>query len=183
MATEAELEQFMRDHYAALMGYVRRQVPDSEAHDIVQDSLVVVTQKLGEVEKLRGFAFKVASNKVKQYYERRARQAGVLGVLWSEEALSLVPLESLSTRLSIRVARHNDLEHAMQSLSLRQYQAFALRYVEGLTEALAAEALGISRSQLTRDLADARGRLRSALGDGVDDEHELQRIVTAYVRG
>lgn len=183
MASDITLEQFMRDHYAALIRYVRKQVPQNEAHDIVQDSLLVVTQKRDEIENLRSFAFKVASNKVKQYYERRARQAGILGVVWSEEGLSMVPLESLSTRLSIRVARNNDLEHAMQKLSLRQYQAFALRYIEGLEEHRTADALGISRSTLTRDLNDARQRLRAALGDGIDDERELQRIVAAYVRG
>jgi len=174
---DPELEAFLTQNYARLLRYTRSKVPESEAYDLVQESLEVIVKKRGEIIQLERFMFGVLCNKIKQYYERCARQAGIVGFIWNEQALSV---ESLSTSLSIRVARHNDLEFAMQKLTVRQYSAFELRYVEGLDEQATAEALQISRATLKRDVTEARTKLASVLGD-VDDDVELSRIVRAYV--
>jgi RNA polymerase sigma factor (sigma-70 family) len=172
------LEQFLERYYAKLIHYVRTKVPEPDAHDLVQDCLTVIVDKRATIENFKAYTFKVVCNKLKQYYERRARRAGIVGIIYTEQAMSV---ESLSTSLSIRVARRNDLEQAMQKLPLRQYQAFELRYVEGLDEQATADALEISRATLKRDLTTARARLASVLGVDHDDD-ALRRIVADYIR-
>lgn len=172
------LEAFAARSYATLIRYVRTKAPDTEAQDIVQDSLTVLVEKRDTIENYEAFLFKVVCNKLKQFYERRARKAGIVGVVWTS---GLMPVAVLSTRLSIRVARQNDLEAAMQQLPLRQYQAFELRYIEGLKISEAADALDISEATLKRDIDGARKALASVLGDA--GEANLARIVRSYIKG
>jgi len=167
-----------------MIRYVRNKVPEADAQDLVQECLAVLVDKRDTIENYKAFLYIVVGNKIKQYYDRRARKAGFLGIIWSEQLLSM---ESLSTSLSIRVARRNDLEAAMQALPLRQYQAFELRYVEGLEISDAATALAVSSATLKRDIERARRSLAARLGrdSGFGEETpdgDLARIVQAYIR-
>jgi RNA polymerase sigma factor (sigma-70 family) len=170
------LEKLLAELYPALIRYVRSKVAEQDAHDLVQDSLGVLAAKRDQVEDPRRFAFGVASNKIKQYYARRSR--GLVGAIMD---LDEVPIAALSTRLSIRVARDNDLAVAMQKLTRPQYQAFELRYIEGFEIAAVAEMLEVSPATVKREIERARKKLASVLGDQTD-EAELGRIIRAYLR-
>src|SRR5690606_1019802 len=126
--SQQTLEEFLAGQYAIAIRYARSKIPEQDAHDLVQDCLVVLAAKRDQIENFRAFLFKVLCNKIKQYYERRSRQSSWITALIPFDEM---PISTLSTRLSIRVARENDLAVAMQKLPLRQYQAFELRYVEG----------------------------------------------------
>ncbi|WP_157595277.1 RNA polymerase sigma factor [Plesiocystis pacifica] len=162
-----------------LRRYARRWIPESELGDFVQDCMTVLIEKRSQVENERAFLYAVARNKIKQFYEKRAR--GLKRFFPSFEGFEEMTMESLSTSLSIRVARHNDLEVGMQGLKSRQFAAFQLRYIEGLTEPDAAKVLSISMATLKRDLERARRQLRRALGDA--DDEQLDSILRNYVRG
>lgn len=171
-------DKILAQQYPALIRYVRSKIPEQDAHDLVQDSLAVLAAKRAEIADYKAFAFKVASNKIKQYYERRARRQGIVGIILSHDE---VPVATLSTRLSIRVARENDLAVAMQKLTRRQYQAFELRYVEGFEIDVVADMLEVSSATIKRDIDSARKVLASTLGDQTD-EHNLAQVIRAYLR-
>jgi RNA polymerase sigma factor (sigma-70 family) len=175
--SKKSLDEILKDLYPKLIRYVRSKVSEQEeAHEIVQASFEVLAAKRDGVENPRPFVFKVASNKIKQYYEHRSR-----GIVSTIMALDEVPMATLSTRLSIRVARENDLAVAMQKLTRRQYQAFELRYVEGFEIAAVADMLEVSPATIKRDVERAREILASVLGNETD-EAELSRIIRAYLR-
>ena len=176
--SDVDFEKVLAEQYPSLIRYVRSKIPEQDAHDLVQDTLAVLAAKRDQIQDYKAFAFKVASNKIKQYYERRARRGGIVGVILSHDE---VPVATLSTRLSIRVARENDLAVAMQKLSRRQYQAFELRYVEGFEIEVVADMLEVSPATIKRDIERARAVLASTLGDETD-ERDLARIARAYLR-
>lgn len=176
--TDGLSNELLKVLYARAIAYVRSKMPEQDAHDLVQECLVVLAEKHRGVQNINAFLFKIISNKLKQYYEK-ARRRSLVGVLLPPEEM---PVSVLSTRLSIRAARHNDLQIAMQALPQRQYAAFELRYVEGLEIEEAADALGVSPATLKRDIERARKTLASVLGDETD-EAELRRIARAYLRG
>jgi RNA polymerase sigma factor (sigma-70 family) len=56
------------------------------------------------------------------------------------------------------------LWQAFQALPARQREVFALRYIEGWSTAVVAEALGLTAGSVKRHLFRAVRRLRQALG-------------------
>lgn len=177
MSTTKDDDAFYEHTCAELRGYARRWIPESELGDFVQDCMTVLVERRAELENRRAFLYAVARNKIKQFHDKRRRQQNVFADLVDPGMLSM---ESLSTSLSVRVARHNDLEEAMSKLRARQYAAFELRYVVGLTEADAAGVLEISTATLKRDLAQARAQLRELLGDS--DDEQVRALVRGYIR-
>jgi RNA polymerase sigma factor (sigma-70 family) len=176
---DTALDQFLETTYAELIHFVRGQIAEQDAHDLVQDCVAVLVKKRAEVENLRAFTFQVARNKLKQYYARKRRNSGMLGFLVDMD--ESVPMAVLSTRLSVRVARHNDLEVAMQSLTRRQYQAFELRFVHDLSIKDTAEVLEISPATVKREIERARVVLGDVLLDATDDA-DIRKVVRAYVK-
>jgi RNA polymerase sigma factor (sigma-70 family) len=173
-----ELDRFVEQTYAELIHFVRSKVSEQDAHEIVQDSLAVLVEKRARVENFRAFTFAVVKNKLRQYYEKKKR-GGMFDFLVDME--ELMPMSVLSTRLSIRVARTNDLEVAMQKLPRKHYEIFELRYVHGLTIEETAEVLATSTATVKRDLERARDCLVSVLGD-VRSEDAIREIVRGYVQ-
>jgi RNA polymerase sigma factor (sigma-70 family) len=164
--------------YAKLIRFLRGKLPESDVHDLIQDCLTVLIDKREVVENDEAFLFGVAARKLKQYYERQVRLPSFISFDWTSQVMSM---EALATSLSVRVARRNDLEVAMQKLPLRQYQAFQLRFMENLTEDKTAQVLEVSKATLKRDLDRARTTLASVLGDAGDDK-TLRQIVLGYTR-
>lgn len=173
-----ELDRFVEQTYAELIHFVRNKVAEQDAHEIVQDSLAVLVEKRDQVENFRAFTFAVVKNKLRQYYDKKKR-GRMLGFLVDME--EHMPMSVLSTRLSIRVARANDLEVAMQKLPRKHYEIFELRYVHGLTLEETAEVLATSTATVKRDLDRARDCLVSVLGDAHGDD-AIREIVRGYVQ-
>jgi|GEM_PF-3277439 len=173
-----ELERFVERSYAELLHFVRSKMPEQDAQELVQDSLAVLVEKRDQVENLRAFTFAVVKNKLRQYYAKKKR-GGMLDILVDME--ELMPMSVMSTRLSIRVARSNDLEVAMQKLPRRQYEIFELRYAHGLTIEETAEVLDTSTATVKRDLDRAREQLVAVLGDAHSDD-AIREIVRSYVQ-
>jgi RNA polymerase sigma factor (sigma-70 family) len=174
-----ELDRFVERSYAELIHFVRSKVPEQDAHELVQDSLAVLVEKRDQVENFRAFTFGVVKNKLRQYYEKKRKRRGMFGFL--DDMEELTPMSVLSTRLSVRVARSNDLEVAMQKLFRPQYEIFELRYVHDLSIEETAEALGISTATVKRDIDQARQCLVGVLGDASSDD-AIREIVRGYVQ-
>lgn len=176
--SNSDLDRFVERTYAELIHFVRHKVLEQDAHELVQDSLAVLVEKRDQVENFRAFTFAVVKNKLRQYYDKQKR-GGILDFLVDMD--EFVPMSVISTRLSVRVARSNDLERAMQTLSRRQFEIFQLRYIHDLTIEDTAQVLDTSEATIKRELCRAREQLASVLGDAEDD-HVIREIVRSYVQ-
>lgn len=67
------------------------------------------------VDNEKAYLLGVCQKKLMQYYDKRRRRSAIAEIVWSSQ---LMTMASLSTSLSLRVARHNDLEAAMQKLTV-----------------------------------------------------------------
>ncbi len=178
MTMDNDLDQFVASYLPRLTGYLRGKADDDDLHDLAHDCMQVLVAKHSEVQKWDAFLFKVASNKLKQYYAQNKRRNGFLSAVLDLDAM---PMQFLSTRLSVRVARNTDVERALGKLNLRQYQVVQLRYSQNLDIADVADALEISPATVKRETTRARAVLGAALGHEVE-EQAFSSIIREYVK-
>jgi RNA polymerase sigma factor (sigma-70 family) len=179
---DPELGQFVERAYAELIRFVRSKAPEQDAQEIVQDSLTALVEKHGcvEIQDFRAYTFQIVRNKLKQYYDKRRRGGLVSAIL--DDMDDLIPMSLLSTRLTIRVARDNDLQVAMQKLSRRHFEVFELRYIHELSIDQLIKITERSRATINRDLEAARKQLAGVLG-GADSDDAVKDVLRAYVKG
>jgi RNA polymerase sigma-70 factor (ECF subfamily) len=161
IAALADFDELYRCHHGKLVGlaYVltnNRPV----AEDIVADAFAAAWRswgRIGTYEDPAGWLRRVVINRSAS---RRRRL--------SVEARAMVRLRHRATQVVEMSATDIQLWDAVRSLPTRQAQMIALRYVADLSEASAAEHLGIGLETARTHLKRARHRLSVLLGENGD---------------
>ncbi len=165
----AALEVLLTELAPAIMRFGRRMCGHpADADDVVQDTLLAISQHLGEFEgrsSLSSWAFSLTRSAC----SRRRRG------LKNQPLLPLDPGEEesrsdLSTPESDIVDRQLSslVDKALSDLSDEHREVILLRDVEGLTAPEAADSLGITIEALKSRLHRARGALRRSLAPALE---------------
>lgn len=147
-----------------------------EALDIVQDAMLLLVKKYQHrgVDEWGPLFHRILQNKIRDWYRRQKVRNGLM--VWlspgeNEEdpienlpgAENREPMQQLNNSLMT-----DELEHALQSLPIRQQQTFLLRVWEGLDVNETAKAMGISSGSVKTHYSRAVHTLRDKLGEFYD---------------
>ncbi len=153
----AGIEELFRAHYERLVRSLTMASGDAEqAADAVQEAFVrahVRWRRLRRYEDPVGWIRRVAINLLRDQHRRSKRKDRALARLAAVPA----PPEGMP--------RHDGLGELLDELPPQQRTAVALYYVEDLSVAEIAAAMGIAEGSVKSHLHDARRRLRKFLGE------------------
>jgi RNA polymerase sigma-70 factor (ECF subfamily) len=154
-----ELQRFIDSHYRRVVGSVTLITGDrASAEDAVQEALVKAWRRRDEpVERLAAWITVVASNEARSQHRRRA-----------SESRALAKHNGPTTTVDTSEFLDDDLRAALLGLPLRERQSAVLFYVNDLSVAEVAAALGLSEGSVKTLLSRARAHLALALGDGIE---------------
>jgi RNA polymerase sigma-70 factor, ECF subfamily len=152
-----DLEQLFRAHYDRLVRSLTLACGDGEhAADAVQEAFVrahVRWRKVRRYDDPVGWVRRVAINLLRDQHRRAKRKDRAIARLAARPAPP------------IGVPQHDELDSLLDSLPPQQRTAVALYYVEDLSVAEIAAAMGLSEGSVKSHLHDARRRLRGIVGE------------------
>jgi RNA polymerase sigma-70 factor, ECF subfamily len=153
----AGIEGLFRAHYERLVRSLTMACGDAEqAADAVQEAFVrahVRWRRLRHYEDPVGWVRRVAINLLRDQHRRSKRKDRALARLAAVPAAAEV------------VPRHDRLGELLDELPPQQRTAVALYYVEDLSVAEIASAMGLAEGSVKSHLHDARRRLRKVIGE------------------
>lgn len=114
--------------------------------------------------------FRLASKLMRQILVDHARAHDAQKRGGDAARLTLDAAHAAAHEESIDLLSLEDALERLEKFSPRKAQLVELRFFGGLSEEQAADALGISRTQASREWRTARAWLADELGDGRDDE-------------
>lgn len=165
-AARAALEKLIRDEWPRLRRFFRTKVPDVDAYDLVQASMLAFVEHGKEGDSSRAYLWGIARNKVLQYYGKHrpttSFDSTVHGVL------------DVGRTLSSRLDDRDRLLEALRGLPADHQMAFELRHGEELSLEEVAAALDVSLATAKRYISAATDRLRVTLGV------EAEAVARAY---
>jgi RNA polymerase sigma factor (sigma-70 family) len=143
---------WIRPHWGGMAQLARRLAPDGEWEDVLQEALSATWRKRAQFDEQRG----TARNWLLAIVADQARKAHRHVVRWPARAVE-----------DVRDDEHADpdLDRALAELSVRQRIAVVLHYYLGLSIPDVAEVMSCAPGTVKSTLADARTRLRHALGE------------------
>jgi RNA polymerase sigma factor (sigma-70 family) len=150
----AKLAEVARDHYRALLGFLRaRTGSNEEASEVAQEAFarLLALDKPEAVGFMEGYLWKIAGNLAIDRRRQRANQARLAQVAHFElEQLSPSPESHLYTQQRLQL-----LEEAAENLPPRRREAFILRVVEERSLKEVASRLNVSLRGATFLVAQA----------------------------
>ena len=165
--------QIVRRHQEPLYRFIRRYVGDAdEAYDLLQETFVSAWQALGRYDPARPAATwlrRIALNKCRDWGRRRVVRkffyaAKMLDETTATPDVSASPNSEDNTEVAL-----TRLDRAIAALPVQLKEPLLLTAFEGLSQAAAGEALGISAKAVETRVYRARKLLAEALtADGVD---------------
>jgi RNA polymerase sigma-70 factor (ECF subfamily) len=163
-----ELQRFIESSYRQVVGSVMLVTGDrAAAEDAVQEALVKAWRRRDEpVERLAAWITVVASNEARTGHRRREAES---------RALAKAGVDPDSTTMTSDVI-DTDLMDALRGLSVRERQVAVLFYVDDLSLADTAGALGVSEGTVKTLLSRARAHLAAALGGDVDGGNSKEGV-------
>lgn len=165
------MAEFYRRHVARIIGFAARRLdnPDDVA-DFTATVFLEVLETAGGFDPRRGSAvgwlYGLAANLAAKERHRGLRAAGASSRLRGRQFLQADDYERIDEQLDAAAAARA-VYAAMDGLNPSDRQLLELIAVDGLPQAEAATALGISRVAARVRLTRARRRLRDILGDTV----------------
>jgi RNA polymerase sigma-70 factor (ECF subfamily) len=163
---------------ARLRPFVARRVPPADVDDVVQDTFVRVYRglsTLGAEERFGPWVYRVAKSAIAEHLRKRARHpfASQNQNEASMETAELEPAEALEAEmaecLALFVAR----------LPSPYREAVTLTELQGLTQAAAAELVGVSLSGMKSRVQRGRERIRRMFEDCCEIDLDGRGNVTA----
>ena len=155
LTATGDIEPFFRAHYARLVRSLALVCGDGElAADAVQEAFVrahVRWRTLRHYDDPVGWVRRVALNLLHDDHRRATRKRRAIAALAAETPVAADPPEP------------DGLADLLAELPRQQRIAVALYYVDGLSVAEAAEAMGVAEGSVKSHLHDARRRLRAVL--------------------
>ena len=146
-----------------LRGYVRRRVDPAAVDDVVGGILLRLVQHQDDLMAARNpvaWAYRVAANAVTDHHRRRASERQALTQA-QEDAMPGVTGADEESSAAEDLARC--LIPLIKGLPAPYGEALLLTEIEGLTQAAAAERLGLSLSGMKSRVQRGRRKLRAAL--------------------
>jgi RNA polymerase sigma-70 factor, ECF subfamily len=173
-------EAIWREFHDRLFGFINRRVPSREtAEDILQDVMLRIHRHADDVERVEAvgaWIHGIARNAIADHYRsakvRRERPAGI--EVDAEAAAEPETESDVRGELSACVAPLLDRVPASYREALR------LTEIEGLTQAAAAERLGISHSGMKSRVQRGRAQLKQVLTACCQIERDRRGSLTAY---
>src|SRR6266540_3391907 len=154
-ADRAAAEDLFNASYPRLAGWVRRLVDDDEtAHEIASEAFTRLLSRWSRLDNPQSYLYMIATNLVRDHWRKMERE---------RRAMRTVAI-SVAQQEACHPAQDVDVRQLIQSLPLRQRNAFLLHYYAGFSVREVAEMLGRPEGTVKADLFQARIRLRSALG-------------------
>jgi RNA polymerase sigma factor (sigma-70 family) len=163
------LERLIRDEWPKLRRFFRTKVPDTDAYDLVQATMLAFVEKMPEARDAKAYLWGIARKQVLRYYERSR-------VALSFDSTLHSVLEAERT-LSSRLDDRQRLIAALQQLPADHQMAYELRYGEELSLDEVASALDVSLSTAKRYIAAAEAKLTAILGS------DVATVPAAYTSG
>jgi RNA polymerase sigma-70 factor (ECF subfamily) len=166
----AELNRFLSEVETSAFQIARYAVRDTdEALDLVQDAMFTLARKYGSkpVSEWRPLFFRILQNRIRDWH----RRSSVRRRLFSESvADGMDRIDNFGDSgggdpmlVASADGAADVLQHAVQSLPLRQQQAFLLRSIEGMSVAETAKAMGCSEGSVKTHYSRAMSVLRDRL--------------------
>src|SRR5262245_60677889 len=155
MAGVSQFDARFADHCARLVRALTLIAGDQEvAADAVQEAFVkahLKWRKIGRYDDPIGWVRRVAINQIRDAHRRHERKNRAVRRLATRDATVVEPAEP------------DEFDRLLAALPTQQRAATALFYVDGLSIAEIAAALGIARGSVKPHLHDARRRLKPML--------------------
>jgi RNA polymerase sigma-70 factor (ECF subfamily) len=176
-----DAEAIWEEFHRRLLGFIARRVRDHDsAEDILQDVMLRIHRHAGELEHsaaVGGWIHQIARNAIIDHYRRapvrRERPAGIDPMPEDAPAPEVTgpdPREELA----------RCLEPLLEQLPVKYREAVALTELDGLTQAEAADRLGLSTSGMKSRVQRGRAQLKDLLGDCCEIELDRRGGVTGY---
>lgn len=166
---ERAYREFLRRYREPVYRLVRNTIRDSEeALDVTQESFVAAFAALKRYDRERPFKLwisRIALNKCRDWARRRAVRSFFTRALPIEDTFDLAsdvasPESEAGERAELR-----RVSAAIGDLPAKLREALVLRAIEGMSQAEAAEALGVTEKTVETRLYRARARLNELLRD------------------
>jgi RNA polymerase sigma-70 factor (ECF subfamily) len=157
----------VRRHQEPLYRFIRRYVGDAdEAHDLLQETFVSAWQAVGRFDPARPAAAwlrRIALNKCRDWSRRRAVRRFFFGASPLDETQSAVSAEVTSEADVHDEEALSRLDRAIAALPGQLKEPLLLTVFEGMSQAAAGQALGISAKAVETRVYRARKLLAEAL--------------------
>ncbi len=159
----ARIEQAVRQHAPALLGYFTRRVDEvTDAADLLGDTLVILWRRAGslpaEDEEVRPWMFGIARNVLMHHQRRSVRQRALASRL--RAALEIEPHPGFADP-----SEHDDLRRALASLDPVDRDIIGLIHWEGFSQIEVSHILRLNANTVRSRYHRSRLRLRTLLGD------------------
>lgn len=166
---EASFREFLARYKLPVYRLIRSTIGDAdEALDLTQESFVSAFAALKSYDPGRSFQTwisRIALNKCRDWARRRAVRSFFTRAAPIEDGLAVAAEQPLPDAEAFDRAELAHVMQAMARLPHRLREVLVLRTVEGLSQAEAAEVLGVSEKAVETRLYRARGRLGEILGE------------------
>ncbi|HEY4056885.1 MAG TPA: RNA polymerase sigma factor [Kofleriaceae bacterium] len=161
------IDEIYREHHAALRGFARRLVGDSEAaEDLVHDVFIALpdaVRRFRAESSLRTFMFAIAVRRGQKFIRSASRRRAAMTRLAEQpSAPSLSPDRALQQQQAAET-----LYRALDKLPDDQRTAFVLCEIDQLTAGDAAVIAGAPEATMRTRLFHARKKLRALLSEEV----------------
>ena len=186
MARNETTDRLWRQMHERLLAYITRRVDTPhDAEDILQDVFVRIhthLQDLTDGNGVTAWVFRIARNAITDYYRRRASAARAMEGL----AMDAVELEQTADEGDIEAKAQAEFAHCveplMSELPDRYRQALVLTELEGMSQADAAERLGLSVSGMKSRVQRGRSKFKDVLLDCCSVELDRRGGLVDYER-
>lgn len=168
-----------REFEQQLRSYVVRRVDNGAADDLVGDILLRVVRsrdKLAEARNPTAWVYRVAKNAIADFHRKRARETNAVDSFIHEGTDTASEPESETAALA------RCMLPLIQNLPNPYSEALLLTEIGGLSQAAAADRLGLSVSGMKSRVQRARGKLKIALLRCCDVEFDRRGDVLDYRR-
>ena len=165
---QAAYRELLARHRDAVFRLVRATIGDAtEAIDVTQEAFISAFAALKRYDPDRPFIAwlkRIALNKCRDWARRRAVRAFFTRAVPLDDALSIADDAALADTQAADRAELALVSAAMTRLPARLREVLLLRAVDGLSQAEAADILGVSEKAIETRLYRARARLEEMLG-------------------
>lgn len=166
---ERAYREFLRRYREPVYRLVRGTIRDSEeALDVTQESFVAAFAALKRYDSERPFKLwisRIALNKCRDWARRRAVRSFFARAQPIEDAFDLASDGASPETEAVDRAELRRVSAAIGDLPFKLREALILRAIEGMSQAEAAEALGVTEKTVETRLYRARARLNELLRD------------------
>lgn len=150
-------QQLIAEQYPKLKTFFRSKVGEPDCYDLAQETVrALLSADPAKVQEEKSYLWGIARKQVLKYIGKRHPQASFDS--------TRISMGRISTRLSVKVGRRNELLSALRDLPVDHQMAFELRHAEGLSLAEVATSLEVSLATAKRYIAAARATLAKRLG-------------------